>query len=136
MTKLSIQIHNATNVLEFETREELDDFVNYLRNDNSRFSNNLKVIADCVSRERDKTNAVNDYELIPRIIEAINTHVKNVGRLDKFGGQTLTGFVATELTYDKVKDRWETDNGYTFDGTLEYMLMWLTEIAPQYWGNK
>lgn len=135
MTKLNIQIHNTRDVLEFETQEDLDDFVNYLRNDNSRFSNNLRVFADCISKNRNMTNAIKDYDLIPLIIEALNTHVKNVGSLEKFSSK-LTGWVATELTYNKAEDCWETDNGYTFDGTLEYMLMWLTEVAPEYWGRK
>lgn len=135
MTKINIQTGNARGVLEFETREELDEFVDYLKNDNSRFSDNLNIIANCISKERHNTNSIKDYELIPSIIEALNTHVKNVGSLDKFGSK-LTGWIATELIYDRTKDQWETDNGFILTGSLEYHLMWFTKIAPEYWGRK
>lgn len=136
MTKLSGQFGNSRFTLEFESREGLDDFVLYLVNGSPKHSDNLNAIADAITKERMNTNSIKDIEFIPQIIDGLNTHLKNVGDLTKFGSKRITSFTATTLTFNKDKDEWEADNGYTFNTTLRYMLMWFTEIAPEYWNRK
>jgi len=136
MSKMKFQMHNAQLELSFDYLEDINDFIDYLRSGDNRYSSNLNAIADGLKKNIRMFNSRDDLKLIPQIIKAINTHVRNVGDLNKFGSSSLTGWIATELTYDKNNDNWYTDNGYVIDGSLKYNLMWLTDIAPQYWNMK